>query len=480
MQLQVQNNPSKNAVETELSKRYLKSYVPQAWNAARYGPFCGGRVVDVICDHLQAVSEGKIKRLLINIPPRMAKSTICSVLWPTWDWIHNPTRKWLTLSYKDDLAMRDTRKHRNIIEMPWYQSRWPLPFSKDQNQKRNFENEEMGVRQCFGLDGGVTGAGGDFLIIDDAHDADEALNIDNLKARHTQFDEKIVTRLNDAEHGAIVVVGQRLSHEDLFAHLFRKGGWENLCLPMRFEPDHPHLSHTSLGFVDWRTEPGELLHPERFSEKGVNGLEKEIGTFATVGQLQQRPMRREGNMFNRTWFRLVEMPPGDLIKIIRYWDKASTQGGGDHTAGVLLGKSSNGDLYILDVVRGQWNMTARRAQIRATGEKDKVNFPYKVRTWIEQEGGSAGKDMAETEIKEFMSFGVKTEKSTGTKEVRAMNAVPMCENGHVFMVRGPWNEAFLSEIEIFTGKDGEVDDQVDAFSLAYNKLATIKVARMAP
>src|SRR5215475_4401056 len=112
-------------VDRELAGRSLSEFVRQAWVVVEPAtPFVPGWHIDAIIEHLEAVSRGKIRNLLINVPPRHMKSLLVSVFWPAWEWISWPARRWLYSSYAASLSMRDSVKCRRLIESPWYQERW--------------------------------------------------------------------------------------------------------------------------------------------------------------------------------------------------------------------------------------------------------------------------------------------------------------------------------------------------------------------
>src|SRR5258708_6326097 len=133
----------KLAAERELAERRLPEFVRQAWHVLEpQTVFVEGFHIDAICEHLEAISRGEIRNLIINVPPRHMKSLLVSVLWPAWEWIRNPERRWLFSSYAASLSIRDSIKCRTLIESPWYQRFWGdrYALSSDQNTKTRFDN----------------------------------------------------------------------------------------------------------------------------------------------------------------------------------------------------------------------------------------------------------------------------------------------------------------------------------------------------
>lgn len=451
--------------ERELCRRSLSAFVRRAWSVLEPGqPYIHGWHVDAICEHLSAISSGEITRLLINIPPGTMKSTLTSIFWPAWEWgpCGKPSTRIIGASHEQGLAIRDTRKMRNLINSQWYQSLWPVALTSDQNQKTFYENEHTGFRQACAV-ASMTGRRGDRVIWDDPHSAEAALSDAYRETALRVFQETLPTRLNNPDRSAIVIVMQRLHEMDVAGLILENDyGYDHLCLPMEYEPER-HCT-TSIGFTDPRKEEGELLFPGRFSRETVDRDKKVMGSFAVAGQFQQRPAPRSGGFFAWQNIEVVDRAP-KLKKIVRYWDKAGTDAGGAYTAGVKMGLGEDGCYYVLDVVRGQWSAAPREKTIKATANLDGNS----VQIWIEQEPGSGGKESAEATIKNLAGYNIKSERATGDKAVRAEPYAVQVEAGNIKLVRGEWNQTFIDEHKNFPV--GKYKDQIDAAGGGFNKLA---------
>ena len=164
------------ALERERCRRSLAAFARSAWPLLEPGrPLIWGQALDAICQHLEAVSAGQLRRLLINVPPGFAKSLITAVFWPMWEWgpREQPETRILSFSYSECLSIRDNRRCRILAESAWFQERWPLRIVSDQNQKTLFENDHRGWRMASSVGGVATGARADRLILDDpSHVAD--------------------------------------------------------------------------------------------------------------------------------------------------------------------------------------------------------------------------------------------------------------------------------------------------------------------
>lgn len=282
------------------------AYTKAAWHQVERKDYLHNWHIEAIAEHLEAVSRREIKRLIINVPFRTTKSTLVSVMWPTWTWTWNPAHQFLVGSHAEKLAIRDNLKHRRITQSEWYRDRWGhlFGFTSDQNQKTRFENDQTGYRIAFGMTSGVTGDGADTLLIDDPLDRLQAASDAEREKANEIFDETLISRLNEPEHGAIVIIMQRLHTDDLSGHLLETGDWEHLMLPMEFDSSRKCV--TSLGFEDPRSEDGELLWPARFPREVVDSLKKTLGPAGAAGQLQQSPEIKGGGIIRREWWNLWE------------------------------------------------------------------------------------------------------------------------------------------------------------------------------
>lgn len=396
------------------------------------------------------------------------KSLAVSVFWPAWEWGPKglPATRIVAASHEQGLAVRDNLRARRLIASEWYQSLWGdrVVLTHDQNAKIKFENEATGFRQAAAA-GSITGARGDRVIIDDPHSVEGAASEAQRESVVEWFLEAVPTRLNNPDRSAIVVVMQRLHERDVSGVILAKDlGYEHLCLPMEFESER--RCSTSIGFSDPRTEDGELLFPARFSREVVERDKKVMGAYAVAGQFQQRPAPREGGLFKRAWFEVVDAIPANAKRRVRAWDFAATEGGGDWTAGVKV-SVADGVFYVEDVVRDRLSPGGVDKLLKAVTSQDNATASVRVR--IPQDPGQAGKTDVASKIKLLAGYDVRAKPVTGDKEQRARPAASQAEAGNVKLLRGRWNEAFMEELCTFPA--GAHDDQVDAFADAINELA---------
>ncbi|MES1987850.1 MAG: hypothetical protein V4440_07450, partial [Pseudomonadota bacterium] len=210
-------------------------------------PYVDGWHVGAICEHLEAITNDEINRLLINIPPGTMKSTLTSVFWPAWEWgpMGRPSTRIIGASHEQGLAIRDTLKMRRLVTSEWFQTLWPTPLTGDQNEKKYYENKATGFRQACAV-AGMTGKRGDRVIWDDPHSVEASLSVLERETALRVFRETLPTRLNNPDRSAIIIVMQRLHENDVSGLILESDlGYEHLCLPMEFEVDRRCV--TSIG-----------------------------------------------------------------------------------------------------------------------------------------------------------------------------------------------------------------------------------------
>lgn len=363
----------------------LTEFLMHAWRFIDPSPFKPGWVVDALADHLEAVCDGDIRRLLINIPPRCSKSSICSIAFPAWVWAqekHSPTSgprvPFLHASYSFDLSVRDSVKCRRLLKSAWYRRMWGDRFTiiSEQDQKKRFRNNLDGERLITSIGAAVTGEGGNIIIIDDPNAANEMLSDAVIKTTNEDWwDGTMSTRLNDPKTGAFIVVQQRLGERDLTGHILEKdteNEWTHLMLPMEYEPARSYV--TSIGWKDPREKEGDLLWPERFGKIEVDRLKRDLLPWRSAGQLQQRPEPGGGGIIKRVWWRawppegepkdLAGNPVGTLMYppcdfILAYLDTAYTEKTMNDPSALTIWGVFSGDVIAQDVKISEAGDTTR-------------------------------------------------------------------------------------------------------------------------
>ena len=483
----------------------LLGFIKHAWKQLHPAtPFISGWAVETMCRHLEALADGTIDRLLINIPPGCTKSMVVNVFFPLWLWGPKGRQheQFISAGYNLDLPTRDLGHAREVQRSEWFQSHWPVQNRKDHDGKENYRNEGTGWRKATGVGGGLTGWRGSFFIIDDPLSTLTAESDTERATCRTWFGETVPTRFNDQLKPKYAIIMQRLHVGDLSGmildDLAESQNWTTLILPMEaelkfktwstvpspFGPPKkmrrvkeeaetiPYYVEDPDGTLMWpqdpRTKEGELLWPERFSREAVEDLKASFrsagGAYAEACQLQQRPIPRAGGMFDVKELNYVDTPPSDA-RFVRGWDLAATKDGSGAWSVGLLMAVSKGHYYICDVLRGRWAADEVQDNITSAAERD----GYDAQQDLPQDPGQSGKSQKLALAKALSGYDFVFSTESGSKEDRARPFAAQVNSGNVSLVRAPWNSSLVAEMALFPGSKWK--DQCDAASRAFMNLA---------
>lgn len=470
--------PDTEVCRTALYEKSLREFVRGAWHVVEPStPFVPGWHIDAICDHLEAVTAGDIRNLLINIPPRHAKSLCVSVFWMTWSWINHPETRWIYASYVASLSIRDSLKCRRIIESVWFRTRWGSRFAmtSDQNAKVLFQNNKTGYRIATSVGGG-TGEGATVVVCDDPHSVAEKESEAKIERAIAWWDEVMSTRLNDPKTGCKVIVMQRVAENDMSGHVLKQAGYEHLCLPAEYEPSRKCV--TLLGWEDPRQKEGELLWPARIGPAEIADFKVRLGPMGYAGQFQQRPAPAGGGRFKQEWFRyfresggiyaLIDPMTGGVLKSFKksecdhfpVLDPASAEKTVNtkpcYSAMPTIAVTPDGDMLVVSMYRDQAAAPdLADAVVKIVHAQD---LP-----WVGIESNGIGLPLIQNLRRRHIA--IHAIPARGSKLARSETAEIRMAAGTVYFRQGaPW--LFDFEKELLTFPAGEYCDQVDAFSHA--------------
>lgn len=312
---------SKRIIDKLIGERSLYGYMETMWPVLEPAePFVGGWVPETICEHLEAVSNGQIRRLLVNVPPGCTKSMTTSVFWPTWEWgpKNKPSIRYMLFSYSGDLTLRDNDRAKQLMQSPEYQGLWGDRFRILNTAIPEYHNDHKGWRLASSVGAKTTGFRANRLILDDPHNVKDGESEVKRRGAVRWFRESLSTRMNNMEVDTVVVIMQRVHENDVSGEILANNmGYEHLMIPMEYDIGRHCV--TVLGWQDPRgcddetgeklpdgdelaERDGELCWPERFSPKSVLQLKADLGPYATAGQLQQQPSVRGGAIFVEDWW----------------------------------------------------------------------------------------------------------------------------------------------------------------------------------
>ncbi|HET8721328.1 MAG TPA: phage terminase large subunit [Nitrospira sp.] len=415
--------------------------------------------LEAVTYKLSQVATGKIRRLIITLPPRNLKSLCASVALPGWFLGRNPSERVVVVSYSDFLARSHANDFRLLVNHPIYQATFPaMRLARDTD--REIVTTKRGKRIATSIDGTLTGLGGNLIIIDDPLKLGDAMS-EAVRTRVIEwYRSTLLSRGDDKSATRIVLVMQRVHQNDLAGYLQEQGGFEVLNLPAIAQRSETY----ELG--EGRTyhrQKGELLHPEQEPAHVLAELKREMGPIAFSAQYQQSPIPPGGTIIKRKWlvpYDDIRPQAGD--RIIISWDIALSEAEtGDYSACVVLLRRKE-VFYILEVVRGRLPFDL----LKRKGMEVKQRYGSASTLLIEDSPISRGLIQSLRE----QSINVTTYKPDTDKRARVIAQTDLFAGGSVRLPRSAsWLEEFTAELLAFPGRH---DDQVDALTqgLAWGRI----------
>lgn len=428
----------------------------------------------VVGAKLDAVLEGKIKRLIILEPPQNGKSEQVSRRFPALALGRNPNRRIIACSYNDSLAQDMSRDVQKIMASKEYATLFPnarLAEARDEQKRTQGHFEVVGGTGYYigvGIMGSMTGKTSDIGIVDDPFKNRAEAESEIFRDRVWDQYQSSFAQRQFGSDGAIIICQTRWHEDDLVGRLLNQAKnvpnadqWEVVCLPAIAEQREKYR------------EVGDPLWPAKYPMSTLNARRAGLGEYDWAALFQQRPSPSGGGLFKEEWFknRFLDVEPS-LMRKARGWDTAGTELGGDYTCGVKIGEeflqddatgdvNSTGRFVVLDVVHKQLGPAGVAALMSVTAELDGACAQRE-----EKEGGSAGLAVIQTRTKEMAGKDYAGVQISGSKVTRSKPFRQQCEAGNVWLLRAPWNEEYIKELCGFP--TAAHDDQVDGSSCAFN------------
>lgn len=456
--------------------------------------FIRGWVLEAICEHLEAVTAGHIRRLLINVPPGFTKSLMTDVFWPAWEWGPKkmPWLRYVCASYSSHLTERDNLRARNVIMSDRYKRMWGDVFQVSNSlfTKVQFANDATGWKLATSVGGIGVGERGDRFLIDDPNNTMEMESTTVRDTTNMWFTEVVPDRLNSQERSAIVVIQQRLHEGDVSGTaLTREMGYVHLCVPM--EHDVKRHCITVLGVDDngdevvWedpRVADGELAWPERFPPYIVEELKRDKTPYAFAGQYQQSPVPRGGAIIKEDYWNTWEsdkFPPFEYI--LACLDSAFTEKQeNDPSAltvwGLWRDEAGNPKLMLMHAWREWLEFNALVTKVITTCTRDNQKTLEEARFPVDRliiEAKANGLSAAQ-EIYRLTSasgrFGVQLIDPTkyGDKVARCYSIEHLFHDGLVYAPDKAYADMVIRECALFP--KGSRDDLTDTVSMSLRYL----------
>ena len=304
--------------------------------------------IDAIAEGLSEVYRGNIKRLLINMPPRYLKSFCVSVCFPAWVLGKNPAKRIIVASYSEKLSLKHSCDCRLIMENQFFKQIFSdCVLSKSQNEKYKFATSKNGFRFATSVAGTLTGEGGDFLIVDDPHNPQQVLSRKYREKTIDWFMNTFLTRLNDKNTGAIIVIMQRLHSQDLSSILINSKHWEHINLQAISEKEQV----ISIGNFSKKLLKDEILFERRENRQQLEQIKIDMGLYNFNAQYQQNPIPAVGTgMIKKEWLLKYSRTPV-FENVYLSFDTAIKVGvNNDPTVCTVWGVFEN-KYYLIEVIR---------------------------------------------------------------------------------------------------------------------------------
>jgi len=422
-------------------------------------PYVPNWHVKAIAHALKECLDGKIRRLLITMPPRSLKSTCMSVAFPAFALGHYPEKRIVCASYGSDLASKLSRECRDVMQSPWYRQAFPLTrIDGRKNTEMEFETTWKGFRLATSVGGSLTGRGGDIIIVDDPIKGGDGQSETVRRGTNEWLENTLYSRLDDKGKGVIILVMQRLHIDDPVGYLLPKDDWVHLNFPATAEVD----VDIPIGPNQWHhRKAGDLLHPARENQDVLDGLRRAMGTYLFSAQYQQQPIPPQGNIIKLSWFGNYEaVPPRQQNgQIVQSWDTASKGDVVNDWSVCTTWLLQGGNCYLTDVYRAQMDYPAIR---KAVIDQAKLRGAQTI--LIEDKG--SGTPLLQ-DLKKETGLWLVGINPDGDKQTRVSACSAMIEAGKVLLPQNaPWLGELRKELALFPASRN--DDQVDSVSQFLN------------
>jgi predicted phage terminase large subunit-like protein len=409
---------------------------------------------------LEACRQGKIRRLIINVPPRNLKSHCSTIAFVAWWFGHNPAGHVICASYGQDLADKLARDCRTVMLSSWYQKLFPTRLSSRQ-AVHDFTTTAQGTRLATSVGGVLTGRGADLILIDDPLKPDDALSEPRRKAVNEWYNNTLLSRLNDKATGCIIIIMQRLHQDDLVGHVLEQEPWDVLSFPAIAEQGETHVIESVLGTRLFTRRAGEALHPVRETLQTLAGIRQTMTEYNFAAQYQQSPLPLGGAMVKTAWLKYYE--PGELPDrfsgTVQSWDTANKATDLSDFSVCTTWGARDGRFYLLDVFRRRLNYPELKRAARELAQRYRP-------TSILIEDKASGTPLAQ-DLRSDGIVGIKPyEPPAGTDKIMRLHLqTALFENGHVLLPRhASWLADYVAELTGFPGT--KFDDQVDSTTQA--------------
>jgi hypothetical protein len=410
-----------------------------------------------MCDKLEAVERGEIRRLMFFLPPRHGKSELGSVQFPAWFLGRNPTKEIINASYTSDLAVDFGRRVRNAVDSKEFKNLFEVGLSEDSQAANKWHTEVGGSYVAVGVGGPITGRGADILIIDDPFK--NRKEADSPVIRQQVWDwyaSTAYTRLSP--RGAVILIMTRWHDSDLAGRLLSdKGGdkWEVISFPAI-------ATQNELVEGKYVRKKGEALWPTRFDLDRLMSTKAVLGSYEWSSLYQQSPLDEESIEFKKEWFKNRPVPDVEKLNTRRFLTV--------DTAGPMTSTSDYTGIIDNRVdMEGNWNILARKYKMSSA---DLVEMLFALHSKHHYEKIGIEKTIYLDSLKPFLEMEMMKRKKMLpiielkhgglSKQLRIRGLLPRYQSGRIFHIENECDDLVAQLVRFPKGAE---DDLLDA--LAY-------------
>ncbi len=470
-------------IESDLRVGYYRDsffrFFRDAWHVLEQSkPLVVNWHMEYLCGELEIIlhrvknMEPREHDLIINVPPASTKSTIITITFPVWCWIHEPSLRILSMSHDASLANTHATRSRDLINSEWYQNLFGHLFQLkiDENRISEYATDKGGMRVAFGVGRAPTGKHGDIIICDDPIDPIKVISDEQTKKVNKWWDRSVINRMTDADVSTKIIVMQRLSKQDLTGHCLKNNpeAYRHICLPAT---DSPKVKPFALR-KEYRKRDG-LLSPKRLSRSALEKFRKGMGSIGYAGQYDQNPIAEGGNLIKEGWVKEFTMEQLAIrandfdTRIVWnfFIDGAYTQDVLNAPTAILVAAGVGGWCFVRHAER-QW---MELPELIKHIPKVCKEHGYCEQSYIYVEPKASGLSIIQM-LERYTTLNVLADKPPREGKVeRTKGNLPFIEAGHLQVLKGgQWVTMYLGELEAFPFS--EYMDLTDVTNMAIDRV----------
>ncbi|PIF44312.1 putative phage terminase large subunit-like protein [Chryseobacterium sp. 52] len=470
--MKIDINPEKlTALQKERCEESFFNFVMLFWDVVIKETPVYNWHIPYLCEELQDLSYYIVNRLpkpydlIINIPPGTSKSTICTVMFPVWLWVKDPSIRIITNSYASDLATELAVKSRDIIVSEKFKRVFhKIRLRSDKSAKQNYENTKGGTRNTTSTGGAITGKHAHVIINDDPLNPKQASSEADRKNAIAHSTQTLSSRKVDKRNTPTITIMQRLHENDVTGFMLSNKGEmiRHICLPAEVSKD-VKPAHLIERYIDG------LLDPIRLDHDVIKEAKIDLGSYGYSNQFQQITAPPEGGILKAIWFEVVDWKP-EYNSII--WNTAIDPAYTDSTDNDESGMLQFGQLNNECIIRHAEGVYLEFPDLVKYVDTFTSNHGYSQKSMIIVEPKASGKSLVQQKKRDTKINIKEGENPLKDKPARASDISPYCESRRVKLIRGNWNQYFLDQVKTFP--NAKQDGIIDCLVMAVNDCRTRK------